>query len=152
MKTILKYLRKYWLPALLASAFMIAEVYVDLYQPRMMAVIVDEGILGVGNNGVSNLSLILSTGVRMLLVVLAGVLPVSMNVMVSIKKPLSGVLISLSKQLVLILLLLLLPRFLGINGVLLAGPCADFLVAVAAFVLVRSAFRQLEMKSSRFPS
>ena len=72
MKTILKYLRKYWLPALLASAFMIAEVYVDLYQPRMMAVIVDEGILGVGNNGVSNLSLILSTGVRMLLVVLAG--------------------------------------------------------------------------------
>ena len=88
----------------------------------------------------------------MALVVLAGVLPVSMNVMVSIKKPLSGVLISLSKQLVLILLLLLLPRFLGINGVLLAGPCADFLVAVAAFVLVRSAFRQLEMKSSRFPS
>ena len=72
MKTIWKYLRKYWLPALLASAFMIAEVYVDLYQPRMMEVIVDQGILGVGNNGVSNLNLILSTGVRMLLVVLAG--------------------------------------------------------------------------------
>ena len=72
MKTVWKYLRKYWLPALLASAFMIAEVYVDLYQPRMMEVIVDQGILGVGNNGVSNLSLILSTGVRMLLVVLAG--------------------------------------------------------------------------------
>ena len=88
----------------------------------------------------------------MALVILAGVLPVSMNVMVSIKKPLSGVLITLSKQLVLIFLLLFLPRFLGINGVLLAGPCADFLVAVAAFVLVRSAFRQLEMKSARFPS
>ena len=72
MKTIWKYLRKYWLPALLASAFMIAEVYVDLYQPRMMEVIVDQGILGVGNNGVSNLNLILSTGIRMLLVVLAG--------------------------------------------------------------------------------
>ena len=72
MKTIWKYLRKYWLPALLASAFMIAEVYVDLYQPRMMEVIVDQGILGVGNNGVSNLGLILSTGIRMLLVVLAG--------------------------------------------------------------------------------
>ena len=88
----------------------------------------------------------------MALVVLAGVLPVSMNVMVSIKKPLSGVLISLSKQLVLILLLLLLPRFLGINGVLLAGPCADFLVAVAAFVLVRSAFRQLELNPYGPPS
>ncbi len=51
---------------------MMAEVYVDLYQPRMMEVIVDQGILGVGNNGVSDMSLILSTGVRMLLVVLAG--------------------------------------------------------------------------------
>ena len=57
---------------MLASLFMVAEVYVDLYQPRMMEVIVDRGILGVGNNGVSDLWLILSTGIRMLLVVLAG--------------------------------------------------------------------------------
>ena len=57
---------------MLASLFMVAEVYVDLYQPRMMEVIVDRGILGVGNNGVSDLGLILSTGIRMLLVVLAG--------------------------------------------------------------------------------
>ena len=86
----------------------------------------------------------------MALVVLAGVLPVSMNVMVSIKKPLSGVLISLSKQLVLILLLLFLPRILGIDGVLLAGPCADLLVAIAAFILVRSAFRQLDANAKSF--
>ena len=68
MKTVWKYLRKYWLPALLASAFMIGEVYVDLYQPRMMAVIVDQGILGLGNNGISDMNLILSTGIRMLLI------------------------------------------------------------------------------------
>ena len=51
---------------------MVAEVYVDLYQPRMMATIVDEGILGISNGGVSNLQLVISTGVRMLLVVIAG--------------------------------------------------------------------------------
>ena len=51
---------------------MVGEVYVDLYQPRMMEVIVDRGILGVGNNGVADMSLILSTGIRMLLVVLLG--------------------------------------------------------------------------------
>ena len=51
---------------------MVAEVYVDLYQPRMMAVIVDQGILGVDSGGVSDMNLILSTGIRMLLVVLAG--------------------------------------------------------------------------------
>ena len=72
MKTVWKYLRKFWLPALLASLFMMAEVYVDLYQPRMMEVIVDRGILGVGNSGIPDMQLILSTGIRMLLVVLAG--------------------------------------------------------------------------------
>ena len=79
----------------------------------------------------------------MLLVILAGVLPVSMNAMVSIKKPINGIIISLSKQLVLIVLLLILPRFMGIDGVLITGPAADFLVAVAAFTVVRRAFRQL---------
>ena len=79
----------------------------------------------------------------MLLVVLAGVLPVSMNTMVSIKQPRKGIIISLSKQLVLIILLLILPRFMGIDGVLYSGPIADFLVAVAAFVVIRGAFRSL---------
>ena len=79
----------------------------------------------------------------MLLVVLAGVLPVSMNTMVSIKRPKNGIIISLSKQLVLIILLLILPRFMGIDGVLCSGPIADFLVAVAAFVVIRNAFRTL---------
>ena len=79
----------------------------------------------------------------MLLVILAGVLPVSMNAMVSIKKPKNGILISLSKQLVLISLLLILPRFFGIDGVLAAGPIADLMVAVAAFAVVRAAFRKL---------
>ena len=58
--------------ALLAAGFMVAEVYVDLYQPRMMARIVDEGILGLGNGGVSDLPLVIRTGVKMLLVVIAG--------------------------------------------------------------------------------
>ena len=79
----------------------------------------------------------------MLLVILAGVLPVSMNTMVSIKRPKNGIIISLSKQLVLIILLLILPRFMGIDGVLCSGPIADFLVAVAAFVVIRRAFQSL---------
>ena len=72
MKKLLKYLKKYWLLAILAAGFMVAEVYVDLYQPRMMQRIVDDGILGLNNNGVSDLSLVVTTGLRMLLVVLAG--------------------------------------------------------------------------------
>ena len=72
MTTLLRLLRKYWYFALLASALMIGEVYVDLYQPRMMAVIVDDGILGLHSGGVSDLNLVISTGTRMLFVVLLG--------------------------------------------------------------------------------
>ena len=72
MKKLTHLLKKYWFLALLASGFMVAEVYVDLYQPRMMQLIVDEGILGLSSNGVSNLNLVISTGIRMLLIVLFG--------------------------------------------------------------------------------
>ena len=72
MKLLFRYLRKYWYMALLAAAFMVGEVYVDLYQPRMMAAIVDKGILGLSNNGTSDLHFILITGIKMLLVVILG--------------------------------------------------------------------------------
>ncbi|MBQ6503758.1 MAG: ABC transporter ATP-binding protein [Flexilinea sp.] len=72
MKLLFRFMKKYWYMALLASAFMIGEVYIDLYQPRMMAEIVNEGVLGLSNGGQPNVQLILSTGIRMLLVVLAG--------------------------------------------------------------------------------
>ena len=51
LKLVFHFMKKYWYMALLAAGFMIAEVYVDLYQPRMMAMIVDEGILGLSNGG-----------------------------------------------------------------------------------------------------
>ena len=46
-------------------------------------------------------------------------------------------------EFMLLVILLILPRFMGIDGVLITGPIADFLVAVAAFTVVRRAFRQL---------
>ena len=84
----------------------------------------------------------------LLLVILSGVVPISMNAMVSIKKPQNGIIISLSKQLVLIALLVILPRFLGIDGVLWSGPVADLMVAIAAFAVIRKAFRELDSLSA----
>ena len=72
LKLVFRFMKKYWYMALLAAGFMIAEVYVDLCQPRMMALIVDEGILGLSSGGVSDLGLVVSTGLKMLLVVIAG--------------------------------------------------------------------------------
>ncbi len=68
----LKFLKKYWFFAVLASAFMVGEVLVDLIQPRLMETIVDEGILGINNGGVSDIPLIASTGIQMILIVIGG--------------------------------------------------------------------------------
>ncbi|SHJ11410.1 ABC transporter ATP-binding protein [Parasporobacterium paucivorans] len=75
MKGILKYLKKYWFFALPAPLFMFGEVMLDLIQPRLMALIVDEGVLGLSNNNVGDLNLIMNTGYKMIgLVALGGCL------------------------------------------------------------------------------
>ncbi len=67
-----KYVRKYFFFAILAGAFMVLEVLMDLFQPELMSRIVDEGVLGLNANGVGNLSLIWSLGLRMIGLVLFG--------------------------------------------------------------------------------
>ena len=81
--------------------------------------------------------------VFMLLVILAGLPPISMNAMSSVKKPKKGIMISLSKQLALIVLLLALPRAFGIDGVLYAGPVADLLAALCSALVITREFRKL---------
>ena len=72
MRTIFTYAKKYIVLAMLSSAFMMAEVALDLIQPRMMARIVNEGILGLGGSGHPDISLVVSVGIRMILLVLLG--------------------------------------------------------------------------------
>ena len=43
---IFKYLKKYWLWAILAPLFMVGEVLMDLIQPMLMSILVDNGING----------------------------------------------------------------------------------------------------------
>ena len=62
----LKYLKKYWFFCLLAPLFMVGEVAMDLLQPDLMAKIVDEGVLK------SDMALIISVGIRMILTVMVG--------------------------------------------------------------------------------
>ncbi len=67
-----KYLKKYWYLALLAPVSMCGEVLMDLMQPRLMSAIVDEGVLGLSNGGVSDLHMIITTGLKMLGCILVG--------------------------------------------------------------------------------
>ena len=51
----------------------------DLYQPELMSRIVDEGVLGIGNGGISNLNIIITVGVLMAVITFAGGLCGSLN-------------------------------------------------------------------------
>ena len=65
--------------AILAAVFMFCEVLMDLLQPEIMSRIVDEGVLGAGHDGVGDLNLIWSLGLRMICLVLVGGLCGSLN-------------------------------------------------------------------------
>lgn len=68
----LRYLKKYWFFAFLAPLFMVGEVLMDLYQPRLMSIIVDEGVLGLSTNNIGNLNLVITTGLKMIGCVMLG--------------------------------------------------------------------------------
>lgn len=68
----LKYLKKYWLYALIAPLFMVGEVIMDLIQPRLMSTIIDEGVLGLSNNHVGDLNLVINVGLKMIGIVIIG--------------------------------------------------------------------------------
>jgi len=61
-----KYVKPYMLFAILAPLTMIGEVAIDLMQPKLMASIVDDGVIG------RNMELIIKTGILMLVLVAIG--------------------------------------------------------------------------------
>ena len=78
-KTMWKYIRRYLPIAFAAVLFMTAEVFVDLYQPKIMSSIVDDGVLGLGNGGHGDMHLILMLGLQMTILVLGGCVCGSLN-------------------------------------------------------------------------
>lgn len=63
---LIKYLKPYWFWAILSPLSMIGEVMADLWQPKLMEKLINDGVLK------SDQELLLAVGLRMLLVVLMG--------------------------------------------------------------------------------
>ena len=82
------------------------------------------------------------------MVLVNGVQLLSSNFFTAIGKALKGLLLPLTRQVFfLIPLILILPLKLGIFGVLLAGPIADFIAFVVSVVLVRREFKNLKTQT-----
>ncbi len=80
--------------------------------------------------------------------VLNGIQPVSGNFFASIGKPFVSVFIALTRQMLfLIPLVLILPRFFQIKGILFAGPIADFLAFIITMYCLRKEMKELRSRS-----
>ena len=74
--------------------------------------------------------------------------PLSSNFFTSIGKPQKGIFMSLTRQVLFLTpLILVLPLFLGFNGVLYAGPIADALSFTICYILVKKEFNHPEFKN-----
>ncbi len=70
--------------------------------------------------------------------------PVTAQFFASIGKPVKGMFISLTRQILFLLpIIVILPLFIGIDGIVYAGPVADLMAAVFAAVLVMIEFRDM---------
>ena len=83
----------------------------------------------------------------MLFTFLNCVQPVSSNLFTSIGKPKKGIFLSLTRQIIFLLpFILILPLFLGIDGIMYAGPVADLAAAVVSGIMVMAEFRNMGKK------
>jgi putative MATE family efflux protein len=81
----------------------------------------------------------------MFMVCVEGIQPITVNYFTSTGKVSQSIIVSLSKQgFLLIPLLLILPKFMGMDGVLIAGPISDFGAFVLAVILIYKDFKKLD--------
>lgn len=77
--------------------------------------------------------------------------PITSTFFTSIGKPVKGIFLSLTRQIIFLLpLLIILPMFLGIDGIMYAGMFADLFAAIVTVIMARIEFkdmRRLENKS-----
>ena len=76
--------------------------------------------------------------------------PITSTFFTSIGKAIKGVFLSMTRQILFLLpLILLLPTFWGIDGILVAGPIADFMAGITAVIMVALEFRKMGMNRNK---
>lgn len=82
-----------------------------------------------------------------------GIQPLTSNFFTSIGKSQKGIILSLTRQIIFLLpLVIILPKFLGIDGVMYAGPIADSIAFITAGILIYKEIRCMNIKMSEIDS
>jgi Na+-driven multidrug efflux pump len=75
--------------------------------------------------------------------------PITSTFFTSIGKPIKGVFLSLTRQIIFFLpLLIILPHFYGINGILYTGPAADLLSAIVTIAMAAYEFKIIKKQEN----
>lgn len=75
--------------------------------------------------------------------------PIASNLFTAIGKPKKGIFLSLTRQILFLLpLIVILPLFIGIDGIMYAGPIADFVAGVVALAMAGVEVRRLRRMES----
>lgn len=76
--------------------------------------------------------------------------PITANFFTAIGKPIKGVFLALTRQIIFLLpLIVILPVFMGIDGILYAGPIADLTSGIVAAAMILAEFRKDEFRNRR---
>jgi len=76
--------------------------------------------------------------------------PLSSNFFTSIGKPAKGTFLSLTRQILFLLpLIVIFPRFFGIDGIVYAGPIADAMAAAVSAALLVHELRRMGKKDEK---
>jgi len=87
--------------------------------------------------------------IYMFMVCVFGIQPLTINYFTGTGNVKQGIILTLSRQgAFLIPLLLILPRFLGLTGILYAGPVADFAACCLSLIMVTINFRKLDSQQA----
>ncbi len=74
--------------------------------------------------------------------------PITSNFYTAIGKPIGGIFLSLTRQIIFLLpVLFILPMIVGIDGIMYSGPIADLLAGIVAIAMVAIEFRKKEYRS-----
>ena len=70
--------------------------------------------------------------------------PISSNFFTAIGKPKKGIFLSLTRQILFLLpLIVVLPLFIGIDGIMYSGPIADFIAGTVSIVMIYIEFKNI---------
>ena len=76
---------------------------------------------------------------------LNGIQPISSNFFTAMGKPKKGIFLSLTRQIIFLLpLILIFPLLIGIDGIMYAGPIADIVAAIVSLIMISFEFKKMK--------